>query len=112
MVNLLLWQGVNLSGGQQQRVALARACYAGADVILLDDPLSAVDAHTGRHLMDKCAISQTLKINYWIMFRVGSGFQFNLCCSHSQSFLALMHWSVYIHASDMAFGATYAYLLE
>ena len=50
-------QGVNLSGGQQQRVALARACYAAADVVLLDDPLSAVDAHTGRHLMDECAAS-------------------------------------------------------
>ena len=32
----------------------ARACYAGADVVLLDDPLSAVDAHVGRHLLDSC----------------------------------------------------------
>eukprot|EP00887_Chlorella_sp_A99_P003460 scaffold7.g3460.t1 len=43
-------KGVNLSGGQRHRVALARACYADADVYLLDDPLSAVDAHVGRHL--------------------------------------------------------------
>jgi len=35
-------------------VALARACYAQADVVLLDDPLSAVDAHVGRHLLDSC----------------------------------------------------------
>ena len=47
-------QGVNLSGGQQQRVALARACFAAADVVLLDDPLSALDAHTGRQIMDQC----------------------------------------------------------
>ena len=47
-------KGVNLSGGQRQRVALARACYAKADVVLLDDPLSAVDAHVGRHLLDSC----------------------------------------------------------
>lgn len=67
----MLRQGVNLSGGQQQRVALARACYAGADVILLDDPLSAVDAHTGRHLMDKCAVSQTVNFFNWIMFWLG-----------------------------------------
>ena len=47
-------KGVNLSGGQKQRVALARACYAQADVVLLDDPLSAVDTHVGRHLLDSC----------------------------------------------------------
>ena len=47
-------RGINLSGGQKQRVALARACYAQADVVLLDDPLSAVDAHVGRHLLDSC----------------------------------------------------------
>lgn len=47
-------KGVNLSGGQRHRVALARACYQDADIYLLDDPLSAVDAHVGRHLMDGC----------------------------------------------------------
>lgn len=43
-------RGINLSGGQKQRVQLARALYQDADVYFLDDPFSAVDAHTGSHL--------------------------------------------------------------
>ncbi|HEX3806043.1 MAG TPA: ABC transporter ATP-binding protein [Gaiellaceae bacterium] len=45
-------RGVNLSGGQRQRVALARALIAGARVIVLDDPMSAVDTQTERHLVE------------------------------------------------------------
>jgi ATP-binding cassette subfamily B protein len=45
-------RGVNLSGGQRQRVALARALVAGARIIVLDDPLSAVDTETERLLVD------------------------------------------------------------
>ena len=44
-------RGINLSGGQKQRVQLARALYQEANVYFLDDPLSAVDAHTGSHLL-------------------------------------------------------------
>ena len=43
-------KGVNLSGGQKQRINLARLAYSEADIVLMDDPLSAVDAHVGRHL--------------------------------------------------------------
>jgi len=43
-------RGINLSGGQKQRLSLARATYSEGDVYLLDDPLSAVDAHVGAHL--------------------------------------------------------------
>ena len=39
-------RGLNMSGGQKQRIQLARAVYNDADVYLLDDPFSAVDAHT------------------------------------------------------------------
>ena len=45
-------RGVNLSGGQRQRVALARALVAGARVVALDDPMSAVDTQTERHLVE------------------------------------------------------------
>ncbi|XP_058061172.1 ATP-binding cassette sub-family C member 4-like [Anopheles bellator] len=47
-------RGAALSGGQKARISLARAVYRRADVFLLDDPLSAVDAHVGKHLYDLC----------------------------------------------------------
>ncbi|VDO44725.1 unnamed protein product [Brugia timori] len=48
-----------MSGGQKHRVSLARAVYANSDIILLDDPLSAVDAHVGRHTFTRVISSQT-----------------------------------------------------
>ncbi|KAH8660277.1 P-loop containing nucleoside triphosphate hydrolase protein [Xylariales sp. PMI_506] len=61
-------RGINLSGGQKHRISLARAIYFDAEIILLDDPLAAVDPHVGVHLMehaicgllkDKCRILAT-----------------------------------------------------
>ncbi|WJX31534.1 Canalicular multispecific organic anion transporter 2 [Trifolium repens] len=49
-------KGINLSGGQKQRVQIARALYQDADIYLLDDPFSAVDAHTGSHLFKECLL--------------------------------------------------------
>uniref|UniRef100_A0A8R7V4M5 ABC transporter C family member 10 n=1 Tax=Triticum urartu TaxID=4572 RepID=A0A8R7V4M5_TRIUA len=50
-------RGVNLSGGQKQRVQLARALYQNAEIYLLDDPFSAVDAHTSTSLFNEYVMS-------------------------------------------------------
>lgn len=47
-------RGVSLSGGQRARINLARSVYREADIYLLDDPLSAVDANVGRQLFEGC----------------------------------------------------------
>nr|GAT52587.1 multidrug resistance-associated ABC transporter protein [Mycena chlorophos] len=54
-------RGVNLSGGQKARVSLARAVYSRASILLLDDVLSAVDAHTAHHLYNECLRGPLMK---------------------------------------------------
>ncbi|KAF3338928.1 ABC transporter C family member 2-like protein [Carex littledalei] len=51
-------RGVNISGGQKQRVSMARAVYSDSDVYIFDDPLSALDAHVGHQVFDKCIKDQ------------------------------------------------------
>ena len=54
-------RGVNLSGGQKLRINFARAVYHDSDVVLLDDPLSAVDAHVGKALFEGCIVNGLLR---------------------------------------------------
>lgn len=66
-------RGITLSGGQKQRINMARTVYANTEIVLLDDPLSAVDSYVGRHIMDqaicgvmknKCRILATHQLNH------------------------------------------------
>ncbi|KOM27447.1 hypothetical protein LR48_Vigan406s025700 [Vigna angularis] len=50
-------RGINMSGGQKQRIQLARPVYNDADIYLLDDPFSAVDAHTAAILFKDCVMT-------------------------------------------------------
>ncbi|KAG2234156.1 hypothetical protein INT48_002319, partial [Thamnidium elegans] len=54
-------KGITLSGGQKQRVAIARAVYSQAKVVILDDCLSAVDAHTAKHLHEFCLLGEYMR---------------------------------------------------
>ncbi|GKT84693.1 ABC transporter family protein [Colletotrichum tofieldiae] len=69
-------RGITISGGQKQRLNIARAIYFDSDIVLMDDPLSAVDAHVGRHIFDnailgllkgKCRVLATHQL--WVLNR-------------------------------------------
>jgi len=82
-------RGITVSGGQKQRINIARAIYFDADLILMDDPLSAVDAHVGRHIFDN-AIMGLLKNKSRILATYVSGEHFSSYLGVSQEELFLM----------------------
>ncbi|KAG0239236.1 hypothetical protein BGW41_007852 [Actinomortierella wolfii] len=51
-------RGINLSGGQKARLSLARSVYYDAEMVILDDPLSAVDAHVGKRIWQDCVMKE------------------------------------------------------
>ena len=54
-------KGINLSGGQKQRISIARAVYSGANFVMFDDPLSALDAHVGQHVFEKAIMKMLVQ---------------------------------------------------
>ncbi|XP_048480556.1 multidrug resistance-associated protein 1 isoform X3 [Plutella xylostella] len=94
-------KGINLSGGQKQRVSLARAVYADADNYYLDDPLSAVDSHVGKHIFDKVIGPQGLlkdKTRLWV--------------THNVSYLAQTDLVVVLKQGAVSEVGSYQQLLE
>ena len=81
-------KGINLSGGQKQRIALARAVYSDADFYIMDDPLSAVDVHVGRHIFDNCISGKTYSPH--VLFWATACFCNLDCCVHADGQAWLM----------------------
>ncbi|XP_075974237.1 multidrug resistance-associated protein 1-like [Anticarsia gemmatalis] len=94
-------KGINLSGGQKQRVSLARAVYYDADNYFLDDPLSAVDSHVGKHIFDKVIGPSGLlknKTRVWV--------------THNVSYLAQTDLVLVLRDGHVSEAGTYQQLLE
>jgi len=83
-------KGITLSGGQKQRLAIARAVYSQADVIVLDDCLSAVDAHTAKHLYEHCLMGELMNNRTRILVTHHVG----LCLKGAEYIVALQNGEV------------------
>ncbi|XP_043284650.1 probable multidrug resistance-associated protein lethal(2)03659 [Venturia canescens] len=92
-------RGISLSGGQRARINLARAVYADAPICLFDDPLSAVDAHVGKHMFEEC-IEKHLKGKTRILV------------THQLQFLRNVDWIVVLKDGAIQAEGTYEQLAE
>ncbi|KAG6333895.1 hypothetical protein ID866_5197 [Astraeus odoratus] len=95
-------RGVNLSGGQKARVSLARAVYSRASVLLLDDVLSAVDAHTAHHLYHECLKGDLMRGRTVILV----SHHVQLCMSGASYIVALDNGRVIFQGDREAFQAS------
>ncbi|KAJ3378261.1 Multidrug resistance-associated protein 1 [Entophlyctis sp. JEL0112] len=92
-------RGINLSGGQRQRISIARLMYTNHDIVLLDDPLSAVDAHVGRKLFEG-GIRGILAGNT------------RLLVTHQLHFVPLCDWVVFMKDGEIAEQGKYEDLVQ
>lgn len=95
-------KGTSISGGQKARLSLARAVYSDADLYILDDPLSAVDAHVGKALMLGC-IKENLRDRNKAVVLVTHQLQF---LQHSDKILVLGK------TGEQSFFGTYSEFIE
>ncbi|KAL5195277.1 ABC transporter C family member 10 [Glycine soja] len=100
-------RGVNLSGGQKQRIQLARALYQNADIYLLDDPFSAVDAHTATNLFN---VTKTSFLQEYIM--EGLAGKTVLLVTHQVDFLPAFDSVLLMSDGEIIEAAPYHHLLS
>ena len=87
-------RGVNLSGGQKQRIAFARAVYSGREIVLMDDPLSAVDSHVCSALFEQ-VITGLLSERTRVLV------------THQTQFLPMADYVVVVQDRKVTFAGTY-----
>ncbi|RIB07051.1 ABC transporter [Gigaspora rosea] len=92
-------KGINLSGGQKQRINIARAVYYDANIVLLDDPLSAVDAHVGRYIFTNCIQGALAK-------------KTRLLVTHHLHYLPQVDYVIYMEDGKIAEQGTYEKLMK
>jgi ATP-binding cassette, subfamily C (CFTR/MRP), member 1 len=92
-------KGINLSGGQKARVALARSVYADRDIYLLDDPISALDAHVGKKIIKECILKHLQGRTI-------------LLVTHALQYLKYMNRIIYLSQGQIKWTGTYKELKD
>ena len=92
-------RGINLSGGQKQRISLARSVYANSDIYLIDDSLSALDAHVGKKIFNE-VFCDILKDKTRIMV------------THALQYLPNVDRIIFMEKGKILFEGTYENLIE
>ncbi|EXJ90194.1 hypothetical protein A1O1_03293 [Capronia coronata CBS 617.96] len=88
--------GIGLSGGQRARVALARAVYSRADILLLDDPLSALDQQTAEWIVKKCLTGSLMEGRTVVLVTHRT----DLCQDVASQLVEISHGTATLHRSD------------
>ncbi|KAF8183977.1 ABC protein [Pholiota molesta] len=94
-------KGVNLSGGQKQRINVARSLYYDADIVIMDDPLSAVDAHVGKSLFHDAIVGSLRNQGKTVIF-----------VTHALHFLSYCDYIYTLRDGRIAEQGTFQHLIE